>query len=86
MASASRCLVDAALVVEWLRSGRLEEPCRGDGVAVGELALRDVHEWCARGDRAVVDVASLVAGGRIEVMRATVEEVAAVVRWWGRER
>jgi hypothetical protein len=80
----SRCLVDAGLLMEAARCGRLEELCGGGGVATGELTLASVRYWRDdAGECHVIDLGALVADGRLEVLSASATEVAAVVRWVG---
>lgn len=85
----SKCLIDVGVLAHALRRGLLLDGlCATRRIAVNELALESVGPWKndSRCGEAVMRLARAIADGRVEVLRANVGEIAAVVRWVGSER
>lgn len=79
-----RCLVDATVLIDAVRRGFLDRLVGGNEIMVAESVLREVKYWKDDdGTRHAIDLTGYVRQGKIDVVSATADELATVVRQIG---
>jgi hypothetical protein len=83
----SRPIIDLGALADAVQAGQLGALCGGERIGVGELTMESMRRCrCGKYADEVSALAHAVAVGKVEVLRASAVEIAAVVRWVGSDR